>query len=476
MLKKITYILFLILALILLSIFFLSNFGLKTERFNRNISDQLKKNYPNINANFSEIKLLLNPFDLSLNLETKNPKVFFEKKEVKLKKISTTYNILSFFRDEFGINNLDLETEKNEIKNLVKLLRLNKDTPQLYLLDKAINKGKITLEAKINFDKKGQIENDFKVSGKITDLYLNLLNKKEIKNLNFNFNFLNRNIDLKNISLNYLNLKILSENISLKKKNKFYLDQGNINNPSQIIPNEIISLILKNNYFDKIILSSKNDLSFKINKKFKISDLGIKSKINIEEATFGLENKSIKKYLPDFENEFKFINHDLDIEYKKKILVKGSGNIGIGNKKDKIEYKLNYIDDKLEYDVVLFLNEASIKLDHINFSKKENIKSKLRVKGKNSNKKIKIEKISLSTDNSNIGLDNFDISKNYRVTNFEKIKLDYFDNENNKNDLLIKNNNKNNYLISGNNFNLSKIIDDTLFSENDESIKLFDKL
>ena len=79
MLKKITYILFLILALILSSIFFLSNFGLKTERFNRNISDQLKKNYPNINVNFSEIKLLLNPFDLSLNLETKNPKVFFEK-------------------------------------------------------------------------------------------------------------------------------------------------------------------------------------------------------------------------------------------------------------------------------------------------------------------------------------------------------------------------------------------------------------
>ena len=89
--------------------------------------------------NSSDIKLLLNPFDLTLSLETKNPKIFFEKKEVKLKKISTTYNILSFFRDEFGINNLDLETEKNEVKNLVKLLRLNKDTPQLYLIDQSIN-------------------------------------------------------------------------------------------------------------------------------------------------------------------------------------------------------------------------------------------------------------------------------------------------------------------------------------------------
>ena len=217
MLKKITYIIFFIFGLVLLSIFFLSNFGLKTDRFNRNISDQLKKNYPKINVNFTDIKLLLNPFDLTLSLETKNPKIFFEKKEVKLKKISTTYNISSFFRDEFGINNLDLKTEKNEVKNLVKLLRLNKDTPQLYLIDKAINKGKISLEAKVNFDEEGKIEDDFKVSGKITDLYLNLLNKSEIKDLNFNFNFFNKNIDLKNLSLNYLNLKILSENISLKK-------------------------------------------------------------------------------------------------------------------------------------------------------------------------------------------------------------------------------------------------------------------
>ena len=223
MLKKITYIIFFFLALILLLIFFLSNFGLKTDRFNRNISDQLKRNYPKINVNFTDIKLLLNPFDLSLSLETKNPKIFFEKKEVKLKKISTTYNILSFFRDEFGINNLDLETEKNEVKNLVKLLRLNKDTPQLYLIDQSINKGKISFEAKVNFDDKGKIKDDFKVSGKITDLYLNLMNKNEIKNLNFNFNFFDKNINLKKLSLNYLNLKILSENISLKEKNKFYL-------------------------------------------------------------------------------------------------------------------------------------------------------------------------------------------------------------------------------------------------------------
>ena len=59
MLKKISYIIFLILVLILISIFYLSNFGLKTDRFNENISDQLKKNYPKINVNFTDINVLL---------------------------------------------------------------------------------------------------------------------------------------------------------------------------------------------------------------------------------------------------------------------------------------------------------------------------------------------------------------------------------------------------------------------------------
>ena len=67
----------------------------------------------------------------------------------------------------------------------------------------------------------------------------------------------------------------------------------------------------------------------------------------------------------------------MDIQYKKSIFVKGSGKIEIGNKKDQIEYNLNFFDDKLNYDVVLFLNETEVKIDLINFLKKENVKSKI---------------------------------------------------------------------------------------------------
>ena len=478
MLKKITYFISFILILAILSVFFLSYFGIKTDRFNNNISNQLKKNYPNLNVNFKEIKLLLNPFNLSISLETKNPIIYVEEKEIGLKKISTTYNIVSFFKKEFGINNIDLETKNNEIKQVVKLLRLNKDTPQLYILDKAINKGKIFIKAKINFDEKGNIKNDYKISGKINDLYLKLLNKNEIKNFNLNFNYYDKNLDLKNISLNYFNLKILSENISLKKNNKFYVIKGNLKNLKEIIPKEIISLILKNENFDEIILSSENDFSFKINKKYKISDLIIKSKVNLDEANFNLKNKLIKNYIPDFEDKFKFTDHILDIEYvtdRKFIIAKGSGKIGIINKKkEEIKYRLYFSKEELSYDVDLFLNETLVKFDLINFLKKENVKGKLKIKGRTNKNKTKIQKLSLDTTDSHMYVDNIKLTKNFKISNFEKIKLNYIDIHEKKNDLIISKN-KEQYIITGKEFDISNIVDEILKNDDESSLKLFDK-
>ena len=474
MLKKFTYFTLFLLIIVSLSIFYLSYFGIKTDKFNNNISNQLKKNYPNLEIKFKEIKLLLNPTNLLISVETENPIIFFEEKEIKLKEISTNYNIISFFRKEFGINTLNLETKNNEIKDIVKILRLNKDTPQLYILDKTINKGKIFIEAKINFDEKGNIKNDFKISGKINNLYLKLLNKNEIKDLNLNFNYYDKNLDLKNINLSYFDLKISSENISLKKNNKFYIIKGKLKNSRKIIPKEIISLIFKNENLDKVILSSENDFSFKINKKYKISDLSIKSKVNLDEANFKLNNKFVKNYIPDFENKFKFINHVLDIKYKKSIFIKGNGKVEIGNKKEEIEYNLNFIDDKLSYELVLFLNKALIKFDLINLLKKENVKSKIRIKGKNSKNIIEIEKISLDANDIEISADNFELTNNFKIINFGKINLNYIDKYNKKNDLIISKTKKE-YVITGKEFDISNIVDEILKSDDEDTLKLFDK-
>ena len=474
MLKKITYFIVFTLILGFLAIFFLSNFGIKTNKFNNNISNQLKENYPNLNIEFKEIKLLLNLLNFSINLEAKNPKIFVENKEIRLEKISTSYNIGSFFKKEFGINNIDFETQNNEIKQVLKLLRLNKDYPQLFILDKVIEQGEIKIDAKISFDQKGNILDNYKLSGIVNNLSLKLLNKKEIKNLNLNFNYFDKNLNLNNLSLDYLGIKILSEKLSIKKQDEIYIIEGNFKNPKVIIPKNITSFILKNDNFDNVILSSENNFSLKLNKKYKVSDLKIKSRISLEEANFNFKNNLIKNYIPNFKDKFKLTNHILDIQYKNKLSLKGNGKLEIGNQKDEIKYNLDFIEDKFNYDFNLSLNEISIKLDLINFLKKENVKSQLKIKGKTNKNRIKIERISLETNGSLISADDFELTNKYRIVNFKKVKLDYIDKNKIRNDLIISKSNKV-YIVKGKNFDLSKIVDKILIGNNEDSLKLFDK-
>ena len=474
MLKKITYFIVFTLILGFLAIFFLSNFGIKTDKFNNNISNQLKENYPNLNIEFKEIKLLLNLLNFSINLEAKNPKIFVENKEIRLEKILTSYNIRSFFKKEFGINNIDFETQNNEIKQVLKLLRLNKDSPQLFILDKVIEQGEIKIDAKISFDQKGNILDNYKLSGIVNNLSLKLLNKKEIKNLNLNFNYFDKNLNLNNLSLDYLGIKILSEKLSIKKQDEIYIIEGNFKNPKVIIPKNITSFILKNDNFDNVILSSENNFSLKLNKKYKVSDLKIKSRISLEEANFNFKNNLIKNYIPNFKDKFKLTNHILDIQYKNKLSLKGNGKLEIGNQKDEIKYNLDFIEDKFNYDFNLSLNEIPIKLDLINFLKKENVKSQLKIKGKTNKNRIKIERISIETNGSLISADDFELTNKYRIVNFKKVKLDYIDKNKIRNDLIISKSNKV-YIVKGKNFDLSKIVDKILTGNNEDSLKLFDK-
>ena len=474
MLKKITYFIVFTLILGFLAIFFLSNFGIKTNKFNNNISNQLKENYPNLNIEFKEIKLLLNLLNFSINLEAKNPKIFVENKEIRLEKISTSYNIGSFFKKEFGINNIDFETQNNEIKQVLKLLRLNKDYPQLFILDKVIEQGEIKIDAKISFDQKGNILDNYKLSGIVNNLSLKLLNKKEIKNLNLNFNYFDKNLNLNSLSLDYLGIKILSEKLSIKKQDEIYIIEGDFKNPKVIIPKNITSFILKNDNFDNVILSSENNFSLKLNKKYKVSDLKIKSRISLEEANFNFKNNLIKNYIPNFKDKFKLTNHILDIQYKNKLSLKGNGKLEIGNQKDEIKYNLDFIEDKFNYDFNLSLNEIPIKLDLINFLKKENVKSQLKIKGKTNKNRIKIERISLETNGSLISADDFELTNKYRIVNFKKVKLDYIDKNKIRNDLIISKSNKT-YIVKGKNFDLSKIVDKILIGNNEDSLKLFDK-
>ena len=89
--------------MLLVSIGYLSYFGISTNKFNSRIENKIKESYPNINVNLQDVKILLDILKLSINLETKNPIIFVGKEEIKLEEISTTYNIKSIFIKELNL-------------------------------------------------------------------------------------------------------------------------------------------------------------------------------------------------------------------------------------------------------------------------------------------------------------------------------------------------------------------------------------
>ena len=94
MIKRILYF---VIFLLIVSIGYLSYFGISTNKFNSRIENKIKESYPNINVKLQDVKILLDILKLSINLETKNPIIIVGKEEIKLEKISTTYNIKSIF-------------------------------------------------------------------------------------------------------------------------------------------------------------------------------------------------------------------------------------------------------------------------------------------------------------------------------------------------------------------------------------------
>ena len=475
---KLTYRIFVFLLILMTTgLFYLSYFGLTTNKFNNVIEKKINKIFPNKDIKIQEVKILLNLFKLSVNLRTKNTIIKVGNEDIELKKIVTNLDLKSYINKSFVLKNLYFDFKKNNVKKIIGLLRAYDDNVELFLLDKFLEDGNITsLSGKIYFKENGKIDDDkLEILSEIDGFSFKPLNKNKIKNLSAQIRYSNKIFDITKIKFNYLNINLISDSIILEDKNNNFFIKGHLKNINDKIPKEILSKFLKINNFQNIYLSSNNIFEFNISKKFEISNFKIKSNINLKEAELIIDNKNIKKYLPEIKKNIKLSNHSLVIKHENKIsFIDGSGKFIINDKEDKISYKLETNDKKIKYNLKINLLETFLKINLINFSKKKGNQSLLIIDGEKNKELNKINKIYLKSDNDEILINNIEISKNNKISKFEKIKIIFLDENKNQNDLLIKKYKKNRYKIYGDYFNLSKIIDNMLFSKDSEKINIFD--
>ena len=480
MIKGIIKILLITFLILSLAIFYLSIFGLKTNKLNNQITNNVLKINKRINLSLSEVSYLLNPYNFTVNVKTKNPEILFNGKKLEIKNIQTNIALKALINDQFSIDDLKITTKEIKLNDLITLVRVFKNSPQLFVLDTIIKDGFITANINLNFDKNGKIKKNYKISGFVRKAKLNILNKAKLQNFNFNFSIDKNIYSLKKIDMQFNDIKITSPLVEIKKMTNSFFISGQFSNKKKNFDIEKFKAIFANLFKDidiqKIEFTSKNNFSFNVDKHLKIDNFKVESIIDLNQLIVNQKYLKLKLYLPSFIEEIKLENHRIVINYNKnKFNIKGNGNILLDDKFDNLSYQIIKDNINFLFDTKINLKNNSLLIDFLDYEKKEGLDSLVLIKGNfKKDNELRFDLIDLKEQNNEISIKGLDLSKTFKIIDIESFKINFMNNKNILNKLnLIRDNS--NFTIEGDSFDASRIINNIMDSD-EESSSIFERL
>ena len=475
--KRIVKILVILILTLATIVIYLSLYGVKTDKFNKEIIKNVSKINKKINLSLNEVNYLLNPLNFSINISTKNPKILLEDKSLDLKDITSNISLKSFISNQFSIDDLKISTKEIKIKDLISLTRAVEGSPQLFVLDSITKEGLISTDINLKFDLDGEIKNNYQITGTVKKAKFNIFNKVEIDDLNLLFNISNNQLTLKKIETNLNSIKLKSPLIKIEKKKDIFFVDGEVANKEQNFDinklKPIFGDLLNNIEIEKIDFNSINIFSFNVNKKLKLKDLKLETNLNLENFQIVKNPLNLKTFLPNYTEQIKFKDHKIKIKLIKGILdIRGDGDIYIGDESEQLSYSVIKDDRKITFDTNLNIKNNPLTINFLDYKKKKGNSSEILLKGiYKKNKELIFKDISITEKNNQILIKDLLFSKNFKIKDLSYIKLNY----RNKNDLL--NNlelkkNKSNFSINGKSFDATQLINNSM--SDDESTTIFE--
>ena len=464
----------LILAVILFfSVIFLSNFGLVTKKFNPLIISQVKKYNENLNLNIKKVKIYLSIKSLTnpkIRISTKDPTLISGQSKIELKSIDTRIDILSYFKDNFIIEKFEIRTKDNKIKDLISIASLEQPSAIIYNI--FIKDGYANLSGFIKFDENGKII-DHKFDGQVKKAKVKFTDKYSFENINFNFTNQKDKISINNANFYHKKIKLLSDkiNISTDTEGKKIVT-GDVRTKKNTINSTLLKDIFKNDlnfiHDQEIIFEIKNKFSFNI-KKGKIKALKYSSKIDLDSLSLKQKNNLLKNYFNNYENSILLKNNSIRLKYENKNLnIEGESEYSFNESFDKIKYKIFKKNDSYDFSTSINFDSNPIQIEPISYSKKINKKSNLKLKGSYNKNKLKFNEIIYSEGSNFFEIKDLILNNKFKIVSLNKVKVDYLNTNNKKNEFDIKKDSIN-YNLNGLSLDSYKLINDILLSDTDKN-------
>ena len=191
----------------------LSSFGIETNKFNKIIVKKISQT-KNVNLKLNTIKFKINPKELSLFLETQNPKISYREISVPTKNIKVYIDFLSLFKADLQIKKISLILHELDISQLKKLSAMIKPSNFKSLLNNKVKEGQVLAEIEFYLTEKNTIKN-FIVKGSVDNLKVELFNSLNFSNINLEFFTDKNDLLIKNIIGKLDNIKISDGDIKL---------------------------------------------------------------------------------------------------------------------------------------------------------------------------------------------------------------------------------------------------------------------
>lgn len=457
---------------------YLSTVGLETTKFNSLIKSNLKNIDNRLDVELNDVKLILNPIELNLNIKTFGPSISYNNNKIELETIKSKISLSSIINKQISSSNLIISTKLINIKNVISFLRSVQDDPKFLIINRMINKGLLIADIELNFDEDGKIKDNYLFKGSVKDGNLDLFNGKQIDKINFTFNIENKNTLLNDITLTYEDIKIKSDQIKLTNTNKEIIIQGNLEtNEVSLNKNEISKYfnLSKDAQIKKIYFSSQNNLKLNFNKNFKLENYEVKSSLNLKELVF--KNMfNLSYFFPKAEKDIILKNHKIDIVTKKDFTqLKGSGIILLQKEYDEIEFDIIRDKKKFNFDTNLKVLKNSLSLKFLNFVNSKDTFSSLKLIGDfGDGQNLRFKKISLVNEKNVIEINDLNLNEDYKISSVKSAIFNLIDSFDKKIQFSI-NKNKKNYNITGNTFNASALIDDIIKNDDKANNDIFSK-
>ena len=413
--RKIIYITTISIVITILSILtFLTTIGIKTNKFNHLINQNVKEINPKIKLNLNEISLKLNLSNFEFEIVTLDPKIGINDKNIDLETINFNIKIFDYINKKNPITQISILSKENNINQVTDFINEYDFNLARNLILKRIKNGKVKMLSVVTFDEKNPKMLRYLINGSLKDAEVKLLTQSRIENINFDFIIDQNEINLKELELSIDKIFIESDELNIKNKNNQFEITGNFKtNKTKIDLNNYEKFLnIKLNLFDDqlINLSSENKLYLKINNKLKIKDININSKIVFDEIYSNTKYQDFI-YLKNGKFLINYSKKDLKINLDSNFLFK---NKKYNNSDSKNKIRLIY-EKKQNKDALIDINLSNTK-NKIN-SKEFKKYISLRNFG------LKDQDIIFSSEN----IINFNVSKNNEIKNFKiksKIKTD----------------------------------------------------